>query len=162
MRRLLRFTPIIIVLVIVLEACNGYESALTIAYAFRKAESAAMIDPAIGGLITDVSTQRKINALEGQFDTAWNCAFVIYEDAAKATPEGEPVVIKSANYKPCINQAWQAAFQLLATVRAFKPDFLTKAVTVSGPAGTQFHYVPITSETVPEALPLAPAKPIKF
>lgn len=157
MRKVLRFAPIVVILVVVLEACNGYESALTLTYAFRKAESAALKDPAIGGKITDVNVQRKINALEGEFDTAWNCAYVAYAAAAEKTPEGQKVVVTATDFQPCVSRAWSAAFQLLETVRVFKPDFLSTPTAVTTPDGKTINYTPITSPTIPDGMLLAPS-----
>lgn len=147
---------LIVLVVTVFQACDVYQSALTITYAFRKAEATALRDPAIGGKITDVEVQRKINALEGEFDTAWNCAYVIYEKAAEATPAGQSVVVTSGDLKPCLDRAWAASFQLLETIRVFKPDFLTQKQDVTLPNGVVLQYAPITSASIPD-IPLTPS-----
>lgn len=162
MRKLVRILPLVIIVLVTMGAdqCDPYPSALTVTYAFRITESAAMKDPNIGGKITDVNTQRKINALEGQFDSGWNCAYLAYENAVTTTPQGQPVVVQGSDFKPCLDQAWSAAFQLLATVRVFNPTFLTKSQDVKLPTGEKLTYEPITTPAIPASLALIPSKPV--
>lgn len=116
--------------VTLLSGCGSTQNALVLGVGFRKAEHAVFQDPAIRARITDAETKRKINAAEGTYDTALNCGFDAYEAAAAKTPEGQDVVVTSADYKSCMSSMWKAGAQLLQIVRAFKPDWLGTALTV--------------------------------
>ena len=155
MKKLFRFIPLVVIVLFVL-GCSNTASVLTVTYAFRQAESTAMKTPAIGGTITDLNTQRKINALEGEFDSAWNCGYAAYAQAAAATPTGGTVTVTGANFQVCLGNAWNYAYQLLATIRTFVPGFLSTVTTIPAPNGMALQYQPITTQTPPTTLPFAP------
>lgn len=151
-------TPVILIFVIFTTSCNGYTNALVLTYAFRKAESAAMKSPEMQAKITDIEVRRKINTLEGTFDSAWNCAFVAYKTAAEATPEGQEVKVALGDFAPCMANAWGAAYQIIQTVRVFEPKFLETVITYDLPSGAKISVSAkdFSSITIPEGMALAP------
>lgn len=149
---------LVIVLVFTLQGCSG-TNALALGYAFRKAENTALQNPILRNKITNPQTQMQINALEGEFDSGWNCAFVAYEAAAKNTPEGAVVKVTTADFKPCLGRSFSAAFQILNTIRTFDPNFLTAPQDVKTSNGITLSYDPgaFTSSDIPSSVALHPS-----
>jgi len=146
------------ILTVVLCGCTLAPTVLTVSYAFRRAEHDMMTSPQIQAKITDIATQTKINALEGSYDTAWNCMYNAYVKAATGIPEGQAVNVNLSDFSPCAANAWGAAFQIITTVRAFDSNFLNTTVTYNLPGGknTVAYDPAYFISSTPPALPAAP------
>jgi hypothetical protein len=163
MKRSVR-TVLVVLILVTFTNCTNAPTIIGLLFAFRKAEHAAMTSPYLQSKITDVSTQTKINALEADVDIAFNCLLAAYEKAAQGVPEGQPVNVGFSDWSACASNGWAAAFQLITTVRAFDPNFLSGVLTFNVPSttgkSTPVTYEPtyFQSATPPGNLALGPSK----
>lgn len=149
--KLLRRVLPLVAAALLLVGCSTAPTVLGLGYAFRQAEHTYMTSPQAQQTITNVATQTKINAFEGDFDSGWNCLFSAYASAAAKVPAGQTVTIQTADWAPCATTAWNAAFAIISTVRTFDPNFLASVIsyvvpTVSG-STTKLSYDPTYFKT---------------
>lgn len=150
--------PLLAIMVIPMLGCPVAQNTLVLGYAFRKAEHEYMTSAYGQAKITDPKTQQEINAAEGIYDSAYNCMFTAYDKASAGLPPGTAVVVKLADFSPCAEQAWGAAYQIITVVRVFDPAFLAKTITYNVNGNTAA-YDPTYFQTnlPPSSLPPAPS-----